>query len=177
MKYYKEKHIYKYGLLKPVSSVSEYNIYHGIKQRCYNKNNKYYSYYGGRGICMSCSWLNSFEKFYKDMGPRPSKNYSIDRIDNSKGYFKENCRWSTKTEQQINRRQTVAAIEQIKLAKSFSLKSFHKKYGNPLTRTKKICSRCMVTKQLDEFSKNKLSVDKHASYCKPCFKIMKRKYK
>jgi hypothetical protein len=51
---------------------------------------------------MCPSWENSLETFILDMGPRPSKAYSVDRIDNSKGYFKENCRWATCREQSNN---------------------------------------------------------------------------
>lgn len=79
----------------------EYNVWKGIKQRCTNPNHTHYSSYGGRGITMCASWLNSFEAFLADMGPRPD-GMTIDRIDNEKGYYKENCRWATKKQQSRN---------------------------------------------------------------------------
>lgn len=59
--------------------------------------------YGGRGIEVCQEWQESYLKFEEDMGPRPSMDYSIDRIDVNKGYFKENCRWATRKQQQRNR--------------------------------------------------------------------------
>jgi hypothetical protein len=82
----------------------EYNCYLAIRKRCLNPNDKAYKYYGGRGILMSESWENSFEKFLEDMGQRPSEKHSIDRINNELGYSKINCRWATKTEQSRNLR-------------------------------------------------------------------------
>ncbi len=70
-------------------------IWCSIKQRCNNPNVKNYHRYGGRGIKICPQWESNFEKFVSDMGIRP-KGYSIDRIDNNKGYFKENCRWVAK---------------------------------------------------------------------------------
>jgi hypothetical protein len=78
----------------------------GIKQRCYNKNNPAYCNYGGRGITVCDRWLgiNGFSNFKKDMGEKPSKEYSIDRLNNDLGYSNENCKWSNRTEQARNRR-------------------------------------------------------------------------
>lgn len=78
-----------------------------MKDRCLNPNHKYYSLYGGRGITVATEWL-SFEGFYRDMGNMPKANFSLDRIDNNLGYFKENCRWIPKNHQQKNRRNTRA---------------------------------------------------------------------
>ncbi len=80
-----------------------YGRWAGILQRCNNKKNIHYKDYGGRGITVCPAWLK-FENFYKDMGDPPSDEYQIDRIDNDKGYFKANCRWSLPKENSRNRR-------------------------------------------------------------------------
>jgi len=82
-----------------------YKSYHAMLDRCQNPNNKYYSYYGGRGITVCDEWkgLNGFSQFLNDMGKRP-KGKTLDRVDNSKGYSVENCRWATRSQQQFNQR-------------------------------------------------------------------------
>lgn len=90
-----------------LSEVPEYQIYHGMKQRCCNPDNTVYRNYGGRGITVCERWINSFESFYSDMGPRPSRKHSIDRIDNNGSYCPENCRWTTVDVQLFNRRTTL----------------------------------------------------------------------
>jgi len=82
----------------------EYKIWQTMKARCLNKNSKKFHYYGGRGITICPEWAIDFQAFYNDMGPRPDSKYSIDRIDNNKGYYKENCRWVLHKDQMNNQR-------------------------------------------------------------------------
>jgi hypothetical protein len=90
-----------------MTSTPEYQNWTSMIQRCTNKNNPDYSDYGGRGITVCDRWLSSFEAFYQDMGPKPTSDHSIDRRENDKGYYKDNCRWATKLEQANNRRNNV----------------------------------------------------------------------
>lgn len=83
-----------------------YHIWNGMLGRIINKNNKDYSNYGGRGITVQESWKN-FENFYNDMKFGYSDNLSIDRIDNNKGYNRDNCRWATSHTQGNNRRTNI----------------------------------------------------------------------
>lgn len=61
---------------------------------------------GGRGITVCDTWLD-FRCFYKDMGDPPTKDHTLERIDNEKGYEAENCKWSTMKEQQRNKRNNI----------------------------------------------------------------------
>ena len=80
-----------------------YSIWQDMKRRCNNPNMINYHHYGGRGINICGEW-NLFENFYKDMKEGYNDNLSIDRIDNGKGYNKDNCKWSTQEEQMNNTR-------------------------------------------------------------------------
>ena len=86
-----------------------YNTWHTMKQRCLNPNNDGYPYYGGRGITICDRWLD-FNNFLEDMGERP-ENMTLDRIDSNGNYCKENCKWSTKSEQSRNSANAVLTLE------------------------------------------------------------------
>lgn len=95
---------------------SEYVAWANIKARCTNPNRPDYENYGKRNIKMCKAWQNSFKAFYEDMGAKPDRSYSIDRIDNNKHYscghcnqciknnWTRNCQWADSTTQNNNSR-------------------------------------------------------------------------
>lgn len=82
----------------------EYAAWRSLKNRCLNPEAQDYESYGGRGIGVYPGWVEDFAVFFRDVGPRPSPQHSIDRIRNDLGYFPGNVRWATKSEQSANRR-------------------------------------------------------------------------
>lgn len=83
---------------------SEYRCWVEIKRRCYDPTRPAWKYYGGRGITVCERWRASFGAFLADMGPKPSPDLSIDRIDNDGNYEPGNCRWATHLQQRHNSR-------------------------------------------------------------------------
>ena len=86
-----------------MSKTPEYKAWQQMKDRCFNLNHPRYSNWGGRGITVCDRWLN-FKNFLADMGSRPSSKHSLNRIDNDSDYCPDNCKWSTRVEQQNNTR-------------------------------------------------------------------------
>ena len=87
-----------------MSHTSEHDVWERIKGKCHNPNNKAFKNYGARGITMCAEWMNDFPAFLNYVGPKPSSEHSLDRIDNEKGYEPGNVRWATAKEQANNRR-------------------------------------------------------------------------
>lgn len=87
------------------STRPEFSVWKGMLSRCGNPSTNNYANYGGRGISVCDRWRESFAHFLADMGPRPSTNHSIDRINNDGNYEPGNVRWATRIEQSHNSRQ------------------------------------------------------------------------
>lgn len=79
-----------------------YRAWASMKNRCTNPSHEDFALYKGRGITVCERWME-YKNFLEDMGSRPS-NTSIDRINNNDGYYPENCRWATATQQARNKR-------------------------------------------------------------------------
>ena len=85
------------------SEIIKKNALHGgamhswvaMRQRCSNRNQRGYIGVGAKGIKVCKRWMNSFENFLADMGPRPSPKHRINRIDWKKHYKPDNCYWTT----------------------------------------------------------------------------------
>lgn len=103
----KENHFYKHGL----NNTRIYKIYFSMKKRCYQPKDISYKNYGGRGIIICDEWLDKkdgFMNFYNwAMQNGYKDNLSIDRIDNNGNYEPDNCRWTTKTFQNNNKRNNI----------------------------------------------------------------------
>lgn len=85
-----------------------YKVYHWMKQRCYDKNNKQYKNYGGRGIKICDEWLSDYTKFYDwAVNNGYEKGLTIDRKNNNGNYEPNNCQWVTQKVNNNNRRSSI----------------------------------------------------------------------
>lgn len=108
----------KHGHSRRGKMSSEYNSWRGMIDRCTNPNHEKYKFYGKRGIFVCPRWL-VFENFLEDMGLKPSPSYTIDRLDNTKNYCPENCRWATKRQQGQNKSNNRLNTESAKVIRYF----------------------------------------------------------
>lgn len=114
-------------------------IWHGIKKRCNDTTTKDYLYYASQGINICTEWKESFDNFYLwSIGNGYEKHLSIDRINCSKGYYPDNCRWADARVQSRNRKNTLNESDVIEikdlLKKDFKPVQIAKKYGVPVKR-------------------------------------------
>lgn len=101
-----------HGASRSGATWPEYKAWASIKSRCLNPNSHSFKGYGGRGVKVCDRWLgdDGFTNFIADMGRRPSRHHSIDRIDNDGDYEPRNCRWTTSSVQMSNTRRQDYAL-------------------------------------------------------------------
>lgn len=93
---------FKHGQGSRKRKTREYSSWKEMKKRCYQVNSKNYKWYGSKGVTVCATWIDDFPQFFADMGLCPD-GYELDRIDNSKGYSPDNCRWASEATQSRNR--------------------------------------------------------------------------
>ena len=88
-----------------MSGTKVFAAWNRIKDRCFNPTSQDYYNYGGLGITMSDNLRRDFTTFYKEVGDPPSSGHqwSIDRIDNTRGYIEGNIRWASINQQARNK--------------------------------------------------------------------------
>lgn len=117
----------------------EYVAYQNAKARCEKPTHPSYPNYGARGINML---FDSFEAFFSELGPRPSPDHTLDRIDNDRGYEPGNLRWTTRAAQAENRRPTQL--------RSVECERCHVVTLRPREGATKYCERCAYLVHLEQ---------------------------
>lgn len=118
---------YSHGARTGGKVCPEYTAWAHMRRRCTDTNYKYYHRYGGRGIKVCPQWDN-FDVFFRDMGKKPNKKYSLDRIDNDGNYEPGNCRWATQ-KQQVNNSSRVLRINAF--GETLKSEEWAERYGVP----------------------------------------------
>jgi len=108
----------------------EYAVWNTMKSRCLNPKCKKYPNYGGRGIRVCEKWMK-FDNFYKDMGARPTRKHTIERIDTNGDYEPSNCKWSTNSENCRNKRNNVLVTHE---GRTQCVKAWSEELGIPYAR-------------------------------------------
>ena len=134
-----------------------FDRHHGMIARCYNPKDTNYARYGGRGITVCEEWRKDKQAFYDwalANGFKPE--LQIDRIDNDKGYSRENCRWATRSQQQLNKTNTTTFLE----------------------KGTRICYVCRIEKPFSEFNRSKTPGEHgYARRCRSCANKQLREYR
>lgn len=86
-----------------MTGTAEHRAWISMRRRCYLKTFRQYKDYGGRGIRVCDEWLSNFMAFYNYIGPKPSPQHTLDRINNNGNYEPGNVRWATWAEQATNK--------------------------------------------------------------------------
>jgi hypothetical protein len=133
---------FRHGWARRRNVAPEYEIWLGMKRRCFKPKNSGYKYYGAKGVTVCQRWLDSFANFMADMGPRP-KGMSIERKDSKGNYEPGNCRWATQTEQARNQRDTTMNMETAR-----EIRRLYSTGKKPMQISRTLGVRWLIVKQI-----------------------------
>ena len=104
----------------------EWVAWRNMRSMCNNPKDKRYNSYGGRGIKVCRQWDESFQEFFDNMGPQPSKKHSLERVNNDGHYEPNNVVWAT---QEIQCRNTLTNVELTHNGQTMILKDWARETG------------------------------------------------